>query len=151
MTEEYEFNLANLIRDLRVDLGKPDLKVAIGVSGMLGPNSKDDRLDIINAQFAMMNSTKYPEFEGSVEVVETRDFYREPEISPSGYQYHWNANCESYWLVGKAMGEAMLRLLGRDEKPQKIASSQKQDQPVDEQKIDGVVASLSKFLRQAVY
>jgi hypothetical protein len=119
MTAEYEYNLANLIRDLRIDLGVVNLPVSIGVSGMVGySSSPDDRPDprrdgIIAAQFAMMNATKYPEFAGTVEAVETRGYARDPAPhSPSQQGYHWNGNCESYWLVGKSMGEAMLRLLG---------------------------------------
>ena len=38
-------------------------------------------------------------------------FYRPPEVSPSGQQYHWNSNAETYYLIGEAMGRAMLRLM----------------------------------------
>ena len=31
---QYEFDLANLIRDLRTDLKAPDMKVVVGTSGM---------------------------------------------------------------------------------------------------------------------
>jgi len=114
MTAEYEYNLANLIRDVRTDLGVPDLPISIGVSGMNGwnPSNKYEstrRTDIVNAQLAV---AKYPEFEGTVASVETRDFYREKEpVSPGNQIYHWNNNCESYWLIGKAMGEAMVDLI----------------------------------------
>ena len=115
MTEEYEKNLANLIRDVRVDLGVPDLPFSIGVSGMNGW-TKDDRDNrrtrIINAQLAVANSTKYPEFEGTVASVETRDFFREAKpVSPGDQIYHWNNNCESYWLIGQAIGKAMVDLV----------------------------------------
>lgn len=123
MTAEYEYNLANLIRDIRTDLGVPDLLVSIGVSGMNGwhPGHKGNntrRTDIVDAQLAVANSTKYPEFEGTVASVETRDFYREKQpVSPGGETYHWNNNCESYWLIGKAMGEAMVDLIRNQNKP----------------------------------
>ena len=110
---EYEFNLANLIRDVRIRLRVPDLPVSIGVSGMSGWESHDpDRSIIIAAQFAVSNATLYPEFAGTVASVETRNFFRPPEPSSPGSQiYHWNNNCESYWLIGKAMGEAMINLI----------------------------------------
>jgi alpha-galactosidase len=123
MTAEYEYNLANLIRDIRTDLGVPDLLVSIGVSGMKGwhpghKNNNTRRTDIVDAQLAVANSTKYPEFEGTVASVETRDFYREKQpVSPGGEIYHWNNNCESYWLIGKAMGEAMVDLIRNQNKP----------------------------------
>ena len=61
-------------------------------------------------ELAVSNFTKYPEFFGRVASVETRDFARDVRHSPGDQIYHWNNNCESYWLIGKAMGEAMLRL-----------------------------------------
>lgn len=115
MTAEYEFNLANLIRDLRNDFGVPSLPVSIGVSGMAG-YTPGLRTDIVNAQFAVANRTKYPQFEGNVAAVETRTFLREPRPhSPSDFDYHWNNNAESLWLVGQAMGKAMVEMVLREE------------------------------------
>jgi hypothetical protein len=120
MTKEYETNLANFIRDIRTDLNTPYLPVTIGVSGMLGYNNPKTKnpnpnLDaIIAAQFAVANSTMYPEFEGTVLSVETRNFLRPPLPSSPGRQgYHWNNNCETYWLIGEAMGKAMIQLISR--------------------------------------
>jgi len=120
MTKEYEFNLANLIRDVRQDLGAPNLPVSIGVSGQGGWHSKDkqdSRDDIVNAQFAVADPKKYPEFAGTVASVETRNFGRPafPDGSPGKEEIHWNNNCETYWLIGKAMAEAMAKLLSSDD------------------------------------
>ena len=125
MTKEYESNLANLIRDIRSDLDVPDLPVSIGVSGMNGwhPGAFGGRrTDIIEAQLAVSDANKYPEFAGTVASVETRDFYRTVPESPGDQIYHWNNNCESYWLVGQAMGIAMVKLL-RDKGKKHIISS----------------------------
>lgn len=114
MANEYEVNLANLIRDVRKDLGVPNLPVSIGVSGFGGYKEKagDTRDQIVQAQFAMANATKYPEFAGTVAAAETRDFARPPRpASPGNQVYHWNNNCETYWLIGKAMAEGMFKLL----------------------------------------
>jgi alpha-galactosidase len=117
-SSEYEKNLANLIRDVRKDLGVPHLPVSIGVSGMGGwsghgaPGALNSK--VVPAQLAVANAAKYPEFKGTVVAVETRDFFRERDSeggSPGHQIYHWNNNCESYWLAGKAMANGMLKLL----------------------------------------
>ena len=113
MTDEYEFNLANLIRDVRRDLNKFNLPFVIGVSGFRGLIPDHGRRDaIVDAQLAVANTTKYPEFAGNVASIDTRPFKRDPPpASPGNQGYHWNNNCETYWLIGKAMGEAMLKLI----------------------------------------
>jgi alpha-galactosidase len=114
MTKEYEYNLANLIRDIRRDLNTPNLPVSIGVSGFQGyePDRSGRRSAIVAAQFAVANATKYPEFAGTVKTVDTRAFKRgPPPASPGGQVYHWYNNCETYWLIGEAMAKAMLELI----------------------------------------
>ena len=106
---EYEENLANLIRDLRDEFSVPNMPAVIAVSGFGGRKQKiDRRLGIIAAQH---NVAKLPEFAGTVASVETRDFFRPPENSPSRQGYHWNSNAETYFLIGDAMARAMLKLL----------------------------------------
>ena len=51
------------------------------------------------------------EFKGSVVTVETRDFFRPADVSPANQGYHWNANAETYFLIGDAMGQAMKKLV----------------------------------------
>jgi len=111
MAEEYEYNLSNLIRDIRIDLKTPNLPVSIGVSGMQGWDGGKNIETIIAAQFAVANHTKYPEFAGTVQSVETRSYFRNKTQSPGDEKYHWNNNCESYWLIGQSMGKAMVELL----------------------------------------
>ena len=118
---QYGVDLPNLINDIRKDLGKAKLPFTVGVSGMGGFRPYSDTqctgaLDvltntIIPAQFSVANKTAHPEFEGSVSAVETRHFHRQAQFSPGGQCYHWNNNCESYWLVGQAMGASMLTLI----------------------------------------
>ena len=108
--EVYEENLANLVRDLRKEWKVPGLPVSIGVSGFGGRGQKvDRRLGIIAAQHAV---AKRPEFKGRVVSVETRDFFRPREESPSGQGYHWNGNAETYCLIGEAMAKALLGASG---------------------------------------
>ena len=106
--DEYEQNLANLIRDIRKDLGVPKLPFVIAETGMSGWEEKHPRaLSLMKAQAAV---AEHDEFQGNVAFVGTRDFYRPKGDSPSGQAYHWNSNAETYYLVGEAMGKAMLRL-----------------------------------------
>ncbi|MCP4849638.1 MAG: sialate O-acetylesterase [Verrucomicrobiaceae bacterium] len=111
MTLEYEHNLANLIRDIRKDLKADKLPFVIADSGFGGPKQKvDRRLKIRAAQAA---PAAYREFKGTVECIKTAPFFRPPEESPSGQGYHWNGNAETYYLIGQAMGKAMLRLINQ--------------------------------------
>lgn len=112
--KEYEANLVNFIKDLRKELGVAKLPVSIGVSGMLGwHGAKNPKRDIIcDHQFAVADPKRHPEFKGNVATVETRDFHRDPSFSPGPQAFHWSNNAESYWLVGKAMAQAMLSMLG---------------------------------------
>ena len=125
MTAEYESNLANLIRDVRTDLGVPDLPFVVGVSGMSGWYPRDPkRTEIATAQLAVADASRYPEFAGTVASVETRDFFREPKpVSPGDQGYHWNNNCESYWLIGQAMGKAMVGLVRRKNDDHKVPTT----------------------------
>ena len=54
---------------------------------------------------------KYPEFKGNVKTVETRDFWRDAEVSPRNQGFHYNQNAETYMLVGEALGKGMIELL----------------------------------------
>ena len=106
---EYESNMAHFIRDIRRDLGVPKLPFVIGETGMTGPGETHPRaLSLMKAQAAV---AEHAEFKGNVAFVGTKAFWREKEVSPSGQGYHWNTNAETYWLIGEAMGLAMLKLL----------------------------------------
>jgi alpha-galactosidase len=111
----YEKNLVHLIQDLREDIGVEDLPFVIANSGFDGWEiAKRYRAKVtkhLNAQLAVGDSEKYPEFEGNVAAVETRDFYRSRSESPSGQGFHWSRNWETFYLIGKNMGEAMIELV----------------------------------------
>jgi len=108
--DEYEKNLAHFIRDVRKDLGVPNLPFVIAETGMSGREEKHPRaLSIMRAQAAV---AEYPEFKGNVAFVGTKDFWRPAEASPANQGYHWNCNAETYFLIGDGMGKAMLGLLG---------------------------------------
>ena len=107
--DEYEKNMAHFIRDMRRDLGVPKLPFVIGETGMTGLGETHPRaLSLMKAQAAV---AEHAEFKGNVAFVGTKAFWRPVEASPSGQGYHWNTNAETYWLIGEAMGQAMLTLL----------------------------------------
>ncbi len=107
--DAYEENMIQFIKDIRHDLGKPTLPFVIAETGMSGPEEKHPRaLSLMAAQKAVAD---YPDFNENVAFVPTQELYRPPDDSPSKQAYHWNNNAETYYLIGKHMGEAMLTLL----------------------------------------
>jgi len=105
---EYEQNMACFIRDIRKDLNAPLLPFVIAETGMTGPDEKHPRaLSLMKAQAAVAEHT---EFKGNVAFVGTKAFWRPADESPSSQGYHWNTNAETYYLIGDAMGKAMLSL-----------------------------------------
>jgi alpha-galactosidase len=109
--DEYEANMVNFIRDVRKVLGVKDLPFVIAETGMGGPEEKHPRaLSLMKAQAA---AAARPEFQGNVAFVGTKELWRDQSVSPSGQNYHWNTNAETYYLIGEAMGKAMTRLRDR--------------------------------------
>ena len=51
--------------------------------------------------------------------VETRDFFRPQEFSQSNEGYHFYFNAETHYLIGKAMGLEMNRLVPEQEQLQR--------------------------------
>lgn len=106
---EYEQNMANFIKDVRKDLNVPKLPFVIAETGMGGCDEEEVRaIALMNAQAAV---AKRPEFKNTVAFVGTRAFWRPAEVSPSEQVYHWNNSGETYYLIGDAMGHAMIDLL----------------------------------------
>ncbi|MBN1443948.1 MAG: hypothetical protein JXA90_14655 [Planctomycetes bacterium] len=112
LIDEYEKNLVNLIRDVREEFKAPRLPVVIATVGFGGHNMADKFLKILKAQMAVGDPAKHPELAGTVASVDTRDFWREVDESPTSQDYHYNRNAETYMLVGDALGRAMVQLLG---------------------------------------
>ena len=112
MVQEYERNLANLIKDIRSEFRAPNMKVSIPVSGQ--PAWRDDvsdrRLKLIGAQYAV---TQHKENVGNVAAQETRGFVRfyDETNGACNQGYHYNCNAESYFYLGSVAGQAMSALL----------------------------------------
>lgn len=109
--DAYEENLACFIRDVREELGIPELPFVLAETGMSGHEETHPRaLSLMKAQAAV---AKHEEFLGNVAFVGTKDDFRPKAESPTGQAYHWNNNAETYYLIGEGMGKAMVGLLGR--------------------------------------
>ncbi len=108
MCQEYEVNLKHFIRDVRKEFGVENLPFVVADSGFGGAKDGGRRQMIRDAQAA---PGKDKEFEGHFRCVQTGEFHRPVEESPSKQGYHWNSNAETYYLIGQAMGEAMKEIL----------------------------------------
>ena len=110
--EIYEGNLVHLVEDLRKDLEAEDLPFVVANTGMQSKQNYAGRVkkkaeEFMDSQLAITKKRKYQNIGG----VDTREFWRPVEESPSGQNYHWNQNWESYFLIGEAMGNEMLKFL----------------------------------------
>ncbi len=66
---------------------------------------------IFKAQMAVGDPAQYPGYAGTVASVDTRDFWREVDESPTNQDYHYTRNAETDMLVGDALGRGMVELL----------------------------------------
>ena len=106
----YELNLVNLIKCLRKDYNAPNAKFVLA-TGCGNPGREGLGLQIAEAQLAVGDAKKYPQFAGNVKAVEARDLWREVEVSPKNQGYHYNRNAETFMEVGLRLGWAMADLL----------------------------------------
>ena len=104
---QYETNLVNLVTDVRKSLGVEQLPVVIGETGNMGEEAGDNMKQIRLAQKDAAQQLDNAVF------VKTTQFARPKEESPNvGHGHHWFGNAESYFLIGDAMGKAMIELKG---------------------------------------
>jgi alpha-galactosidase len=109
---EYEKNLVNMINDVRKEFKSPKMPAVVATVGFGGHNMAEKFQRIWAAQMAVADPAKHPEFAGTVATVDTRDFWREVDESPTSQDYHYNRNAETYMLTGDALGRAMVKLAG---------------------------------------
>jgi alpha-galactosidase len=106
----YEHNLTQLIPALRKDFAAPSAKFVIA-TGCGNPGRESFGLQIAEAQLAIGDPKKHPEFAGTVKSVDQRDLWREPEVSPRNQGFHYNRNAETYLETGIRLGWAMADLM----------------------------------------
>ena len=110
--KHYENNLVNLIKSLRKDYDAPNAKFVLA-TGCGNPGRESFGLQIAEAQLAMNDTKKHPEFAGNVKCVDVREFWREVAVSPKNQGFHYNRNAETYMEVGLSLGRALKDLFGK--------------------------------------
>jgi len=113
---KYEENLERLIDNLRKDYDAPKAKFVLA-TGCGNPGKEGLGLKIAEAQLAVGDAKKYPKFDGNVRAVDSRDLWREADVSPKNQGYHYNRNAETYLEVGLRLGWATADLLKKQERP----------------------------------
>ncbi len=102
----YEQNLVQLIEQLRIGFDAPDAKFVCATLGQTVAGATGNEGLILDAQFAVSDAAKYPQFEGDVATV-----YSNPLSMGGASNSHYGGNAETYMNVGEAMGEAMVTLI----------------------------------------
>ena len=122
LANEYEDNMADLIRDLRVAWNVPNMPVTIGTTGMANADQSVDGVKVINAQAAVANPALYPEFAGTVVTVDTRPYDYGNDVGGNNDGYHWNQSAESYFNVGEQMALRLMNILPSQSAAKNIVS-----------------------------
>ena len=122
---DYTKWLAAFIRDVRKDLGAPNMPFVIGELSTGGIPNRGD------FQVAQANTAKLPEFKGNVVFVPTAEYYdtKAHEMYEKGFwkgtdeqkaqwqavgndrPYHYLGSGKTYYLKGVAFGEAVLKMM----------------------------------------
>jgi len=101
----YEQNLVQLIEQLRIEFDAPDAKFVCATLGQTTMETTGNEALILDAQLAISDADKYPQFEGDVATV-----YSNPLSMGGASDGHYSGNAETYMNVGEAMGEAMVTI-----------------------------------------
>ena len=122
--DEYAKNMENFIKDVRKDLGKPNLPFVIGIMGQNGFKEATGNMAIVKAAHASMN--KVEEFKGNVIAIPTdvywdkkadqayptwRNNFEEWKKTGSDRPYHYLGSTIFFSRVGRGFAKSILKLL----------------------------------------
>jgi alpha-galactosidase len=112
---EYGYNLANLIRDMRADLEAPDLPFIVGELGQEGVNP-EERVKEKHFRFRAIqqNVTELSEFKDNSLFVKTSPYVIKDGESFDG-GYHYSGRADTFFHIGHAFGKGMLQLIERQQ------------------------------------
>ncbi len=110
--QDYEVNLANFIRDFRKEFKSPQLPFVIGGLAEAGGKMAPNKQKVFDAQMAVGDPVKYPEFRDTVTSIDTRPMCFDPKACPGGRDLY-KGHAGSYLQIGEAMGKAMLTLIAK--------------------------------------
>lgn len=105
MAGDYERNLVNFIQDVRSDLKVPNLPVVVTAVSSQAQRPQGNLAKVYQAQMAVGDAAKHPEFAGNVVSIECGNAARDPKGIALGQ------DATAYLQVGKAMAQAMLTLI----------------------------------------
>jgi hypothetical protein len=111
--KEYGPNLANLLRDLRRDLGAPQLPMIVGELGNDGPEDQINprwRAKHMSFRRQQESVSKMPEFKTTVRYVKTSDCIVKDKPHFDG-GYHYRGRADVFFRIGEAFGKAMVPLV----------------------------------------
>ena len=111
--KEYGPNLANLLRDLRRDLGVNDLPMVVGELGQSGPERDINpryRAKHMSFRAQQESVSKMPEFKGRVRYAKTSPFIVTDGPGFDG-GYHYRGRADTFFHIGEAFGKAMVRMV----------------------------------------
>lgn len=103
--EEYETNLAHLIRDVRRDLQVPDLPFIVGELGMQGTTARDNNHKTFRE--IQKRVTRADEFTETTSFVSTGLFSTNTVPSFDG-ESHYYGRADTIWAIGREFGRAVL-------------------------------------------
>ncbi len=90
------------------------MPIVVTGSGFGGNSDTRDRVAGRCRKLVQPAQKAAAESAGNAAYVNTRDYYRPPELSPGvGDIEHFYSNAETYFLIGDAIGKAMIELLGK--------------------------------------
>jgi len=102
----YEQNLVHLIGQLREEFDAPDAKFVCATLGQTAEGATGTEGLILDAQLAVSDAARYPQFAGDVATV-----YSHPLSMGGASNSHYGGNAQTYMNVGEAMGQAMVTLI----------------------------------------
>ncbi|MEM9921960.1 MAG: sialate O-acetylesterase, partial [Bacteroidota bacterium] len=113
--DEYESNLNHLVKDVRTDLGIPDLPFVVANSGHGGYAASSDAwvrdmqeiVSVAQQNVACDDET----YGGWVGFVDTKPFFISADESPEEAIHHFNNNALTYLNIGKYLGREMVRAI----------------------------------------
>jgi alpha-galactosidase len=110
-SNEYKYNLPDLISDVRNVFNKPNMPFAIATAGMaIGAAEAPPYTGYSAVEKAQLWVAGVAQ-PANVLSTDTRPFWRDAAVSPASQSHHWNWSAESYFLIGKSLGDHMVDLL----------------------------------------
>lgn len=143
MVDEYASNLANLIRDIRMDLDVPALPVVIGELGAGGDFIDGDEL--LRFREKQRSVTELDEFKDNTVFVPTAKYVVTDGETFNG-SWHYFGRADTFFHIGTAFADAMASLLRWEKKSVETVRSNdpEDDAPHEEEEVEEANVTISE-------